>query len=98
MRVQVSDEENIKILNDITYNLYLILEEKQISKGPDKLNDYIEFLAEHTSISKTRLKKILTYNIKKLITLGDLGMLSKALGVKPVDLYKYDYDEIKESE
>lgn len=95
MRVRLSEEKWIKELNNITYSLYILLEEKQISNGNDKLNDYIEFLAKHTDISKPRLKKLLTYDIKKLITLTDVVDLSKALGVKPADLFRYDYDEKK---
>jgi len=88
MKVVLNDEERIRLLNDITYNLYIILENKGISQSADKFNDYVNFLDEHTDISRARLKKILTYDIKKLITIKDIDILASALDVEPAELFK----------
>ena len=50
-----------------------------ISQDDNKINDYTEFLSARTNISKTRLKKMLTMDVVKLITLTDIVQIANAI-------------------
>lgn len=77
-------ETKISYLNKFTKNLISILDNMNISQEDnDKIRDYVNYLSSKTTISKYRLKKMLTYNVSKLVTVDDIDILSRTLGVEP---------------
>ncbi len=82
-------ETKISYLNKFTKNLISILDNMNISQEDnDKIQDYVKYLSSKTTISKYRLKKMLTYNVSKLVTVDDIDILSRALGVEPSKFLK----------
>lgn len=81
---------NIDVLNIFTRNLISILDNMGISKkkGKDRIKDYVTYLSNNTNISKYRLKKMLTYDVKKLVTADDINKLSEALKVSYAIFFK----------
>jgi len=80
----------ISYLNQFTKNLLFVLDNMNISQkeGIDKVNDYVNYLSNKTTISKYRLKKMLTYDVMKLVTVDDIDELSQVLQVEPIAFLK----------
>lgn len=87
MRVKISDEDYMNLLNKITTNILISMDKMNISKSDDKINDYAEYLSTRTDISKPRLKKILTLDVVKLLTLENIAMIAHAIGLETRDLF-----------
>lgn len=86
MSVKLSDENKMTLLNLITTNILANMDNMDISRSDNKIHDYIEYLYTKTSISKSRLKRILTLDVVKLITIEDLFKISLALNIETRDL------------
>ncbi len=86
MSVKLSEEDKMTLLNLITTNILANMDNMDISRSDDKIYDYIEYLYTKTSISKSRLKRILTLDVVKLITIEDLFKISLALNIETRDL------------
>ena len=86
MSVKLSDEDKMTLLNLITTNILANMDNMDISRSDNKIHDYIEYLYTKTSISKSRLKRILTLDVVKLITIEDLFKISLALNIETRDL------------
>lgn len=91
MRAKISDEDYMNLLNRITVNILTNMDNLNISQSDNKINDYIEYLSTRTNISKPRLKKMLTLDVVKLITLADIVQIAKAIGIEPQELV-YEID------
>lgn len=90
MGLKFGYEDKIKVYNLITKNLYLILDKKNISSSENKIRDYTEYLCKNTKFSKYRAKKLLSYDVVKMITCDDIDILSNLLNVDPVEFFKDD--------
>ena len=86
MSVKLSEEDKMTLLNLITTNILANMDNMNISRSDNKIHDYIEYLYTKTSISKSRLKRILTLDVVKLITIEDLFKISLALNIETRDL------------
>lgn len=86
MSVKLSEEDKMTLLNLITTNILANMDNMDISRSDNKIHDYIEYLYTKTSISKSRLKRILTLDVVKLITIEDLFKISLALNIETRDL------------
>lgn len=86
MSIKLSDEDKMTLLNLITTNILANMDNMDISRSDNKIHDYIEYLYTKTSISKSRLKRILTLDVVKLITIEDLFKISLALNIETRDL------------
>ncbi len=97
MSIKLSDEDKMTLLNLITTNILANMDNMDISRSDNKIHDYIEYLYTKTSISKSRLKRILTLDVVKLITIEDLFKISLALNIETRDLVDglYKDDTIK---
>lgn len=97
MSVKLSEEDKMTLLNLITTNILANMDNMDISRSDNKIHDYIEYLYTKTSISKSRLKRILTLDVVKLITIEDLFKISLALNIETRDLVDglYKDDTIK---
>ncbi len=87
MKVKITYEDRIRLGNGITKNLLEILDNKNISKDK-KIDDYIVFLSNRTSIKESKIKKYLKYDILKYITIDDIDEMARALEVDAIDILK----------
>lgn len=90
MGLKFGYEDKIRVANLITKNLYSILDKKHISTSENKIKDYIEYLCKNTKFSRYRVKKLLSYDVVKMITCDDIDILSNLLNVDPVEFFKGD--------
>ncbi len=86
MRARLNEEAKMRVLNTVTTNILSNMDNMNISQDDNKINDYTEFLSARTNISKTRLKKMLTMDVVKLITLTDIVQIANAIGIEPKEL------------
>lgn len=94
MRTRLNEEDKMRVLNNVTTNILTNMDNLNISQSDNKINDYIEYLSTRTNISKPRLKKMLTLDVVKLITLADIVQIAKAIGIEPQELvYEIDINK-----
>lgn len=86
MRARLNEKDKMRVLNTVTTNILSKMDNMNISQNDNKINDYIEFLSTRTNISKPRLKKMLTMDVVKLITLTDIVQIANAIGIEPKEL------------
>lgn len=88
---------NMNAQNKFTRNLIKTLDNKGISQkeGIDKIRDYVKYLSSKTNISKYRLRKMLTYDVAKLITADDVDTLVKVLNITCTVFYMEEDSTIK---
>ena len=87
MRVKLNNEVRIRLGNKITENIIKIMDSKNISNKENKIDDYVKYLSKRTNIKEQKLKKYLSFNIIKYITIDDIGKIALALEVNVTDLF-----------
>lgn len=88
---------NMNVQNKFTRNLIKTLDNKGITQkeGIDKIRDYVKYLSSKTNISKYRLRKMLTYDVAKLITADDMDTLANVLNITCTVFYMEEDSTIK---
>lgn len=69
------------IQKQITINIIEVLNSKGIQE-----KDYIDYLYQRTPLSKKRLMNLLDIEIKKRMTIKEIGIIAIGLGVEPAIL------------
>ena len=84
-------KEYYKYQNKIILRIVKLLDENVKHKNKEvKMYAYINYLDKNTTLKRIRIKKILDINTHKLLSIGELYEISRALGVELYELFEID--------